>query len=76
MHKTATEVSSENHNQHDTTPFTVVERQIPCDYRFQLYVDYGQSHAGPWLKIGLNETEFGFGYIPRAQLHVVSQSAS
>ena len=53
------------HNLKVTTTFSVVEREIHCQHKFQFYVDYGSSHNGPWLKVGLNQTEFSMGYLPQ-----------
>jgi hypothetical protein len=59
------------------TTFSLVERRVPCQHNFQLYVDYGATSGGPWIKIGLCDTEFGLGFLPRptgghAHIEVVS----
>lgn len=54
-------------NQNATTTFSVVERRVSCPHKFQFYVDYGTTNAGPWLKVGVNATEFGMGYLPKAK---------
>lgn len=46
-------------------PFNVISREVVCPYKFQFYVDYGTSQDGPWLKMGLNDTELGIGYLPK-----------
>jgi hypothetical protein len=61
----ATEKKHRKVTQQVTTTFGVTERRIPCPHSFQLYVDYGTTPAGPWLKIGINETELGIGYLPK-----------
>lgn len=64
--------TADKHN-YQRAPFTVVERQVPCQHKIQFYVDYGASDGGPWLRIGVNTTEFGFGHLPLHQpvdLHV------
>lgn len=66
--------STKHHNQNVTTTFSVVERKIPCTHKFQLYVDYGHTHVGPWLKIGLNDSEFGVGYLPVPKPRMVAVS--
>lgn len=66
------------HSQPITT-FGVVQKKIPCNHNFQLYVDYGATVSGPWLKVAVNDTEFGVGYLPKAnptKLKVVAQAAS
>lgn len=58
------------------TDFTVMETQIACQYKLQFYVDYGSTDKGPWLKIGINSTEMGVGYLPKLAHHVAEKSAS
>ena len=60
-------VEKKQRNQNATTAFSVVEKRIPCPHRFQLYVDYGTTHSGPWIKVGMNATEFGVGYLPKTK---------
>lgn len=54
-------------NQNVMTTFSVVERRVPCPHKFQFYVDYGATNAGPWLKVGVNSTELGMGYLPKTK---------
>jgi hypothetical protein len=60
-------VVKKQRNQNSMTPFSVVERHVPCPHKFQFYVDYGTTNAGPWIKVGVNSNEFGVGYLPRSK---------
>lgn len=55
-------------HQNVMTTFSVVERRVPCQHKFQFYVDYGTTNSGPWIKVGVNATEFGLGYLPKSKL--------
>jgi hypothetical protein len=33
-------------------------------HKFQLFVDYGATEDGPWVKLGFNDTSYGIGYLP------------
>lgn len=57
--------SRQQRSQPVTTTFSVVERRVPCHHNFQFYVDYGASSGGPWVRVGINDTEFGIGYLPK-----------
>lgn len=59
--------SKKQRSQNATTTFSVVERHILCPHNFQFYVDYGSTDGGPWIRVGLNATEFGVGYLPKAK---------
>jgi hypothetical protein len=72
--------SKKHPNQNVMTTFSVVDKRIPCPHKFQFYVDYGATQAGPWVKVGVNSTEFGVGYLPkptkaRAHLEVATVTA-
>lgn len=75
---TTTAQANKQPNRNTRTTFSVVESQIPCRHKIQLYVDYGNSDGGPWLRIGINETEFGIGYLPatNTELRVASADAT
>jgi hypothetical protein len=57
------------------TTFSVVERRIHSPHKIQFYVDYGSSSGGPWIKVGVNETEFGVGYLPKTNPTVTHRQA-
>lgn len=42
--------------------FTVKPVRNP--YAFQLYVDFGNTNLGPFVKVGLNSVEYNMGYLP------------
>jgi hypothetical protein len=46
------------------TTFKVIERRVQNRHNFQFYVDFGVTTGGPWLKVGVNETELAVGYLP------------
>lgn len=48
----------------DQPPFHVNIQDVHNPHKFQLFVDYG-NEPGPWLKIGINDTIYGFGYLPK-----------
>ena len=48
-------------NSHDMVFKT---RTVECDHAFQITLNYGLE-PGPWAVIGLNSTEYCFGYLPR-----------
>ena len=49
------------------TTFRVVERRVQNRHKFQLYVDFGVTTGGPWIKFGVNDTEVSMGYLPKGQ---------
>lgn len=51
-----------------TAGFSLTDRKIKCEHNFQLYVDFGTTTKGPWVKVGLNEVEYGIGYLPQAAM--------
>jgi len=73
---TAASQETKHINRNTRTTFSVVENRVPCHHKIQFYVDYGSSDGGPWLKIGINETEFGIGYLPgtKTELRVASEA--
>ena len=52
----------------EEVPFTITSRRIENNYSFQLYTDFGSTESGPWLVLGINDTEYGMGYLPEQQL--------
>lgn len=60
-------VEKKQRNQNAMTAFSVVEKRISCPHKFQFYVDYGTTYAGPWIKVGVNATELGIGYLPKTK---------
>lgn len=44
--------------------FTIVERRIVNPHEFQFYFQWGMTQAGPWAKVGLNDTEYIVGFAP------------
>lgn len=73
MTNTATNVKQQTDAR---TAFTVVERQISNAHKVQFYMDYGATDGGPWLRIGINSTEFGVGFLPNptTELRVASET--
>jgi hypothetical protein len=70
------------HNQVNRTTLHMEEKKVPNNHSFQFYVDYGVT-PGPWLKLGINDVEYGIGYLPssshqktNAGIHVVSTEPS
>lgn len=63
-------VEKKQRSQSTTTVFSVAERRVSCPHKFQFYVDYGTTNAGPWVKVGVNSTEFGVGYLPATKASV------
>jgi hypothetical protein len=55
----------QSQNKQQDVGFTVVEQKIHCPYRFQFYIDYGTDPYGPWLKVGIADTEYGVGFLPQ-----------
>lgn len=47
--------------------FTIVERRIENPHKFQFYVTWGMTHAGPWAKVGVDDTEYVVGFAPTPQ---------
>lgn len=43
---------------------TIAQRRIASQNEFQFYVLYG-TQPGPWVKIGLNDTEYLVGFLPQ-----------
>lgn len=48
-----------------TAGFSLTDRKIQCAHNFQIYCDYGNTPKGPWVKIGINDTEYGIGFLPQ-----------
>lgn len=44
--------------------FVFKTKTVPCTHAVQLTVDFG-IEPGPWIVVGLNETAFCLGYLPR-----------
>lgn len=43
---------------------TVAQRKIQLNQdEFRFYVLYG-TQPGPWVKVGINDTEYMFGFLP------------
>lgn len=73
----------DNAARHNTTAtaseFTLQQRTIPRHHQVQFYMDHGRTAAGPWFKVGLNDTEYVVGFIPKhtakkAHLHPVGET--
>ena len=47
----------------DSPVFHVSVTDTQNQHRAQAFIDVGDQ-PGPWLKIGINDTEYGFGYLP------------
>ena len=43
---------------------TVAQRRIANTNDFQFYIQYG-SEPGPWVKVGVNDTEYLIGFLPQ-----------
>lgn len=57
-----------------TSTFSITTRQVPMQYRYQFYADFGVSEAGPWGIVCLNGTELSVGWLPTDEPHRPSQS--
>ena len=44
--------------------FTLTQRRIANPHTFQFYITYGETQAGPWAKVGLNDQEYTVGFVP------------
>jgi hypothetical protein len=44
--------------------FGVNCKNIRNPHKFQFYVDYGSSNAGPWIVVVVNDVEYSAGYSP------------
>lgn len=47
-----------------SAPLRVDVRNEPRHHMVQLFLDYGKTEDGPWVRVGFNDTSFGFGYLP------------
>jgi hypothetical protein len=47
--------------------FQVAVKHIQNPHKFQFFFNYGKSAMGPWLCVGINESIYGFGYLPRTR---------
>ncbi len=45
--------------------FELSYRAVKNPYTFQFYFDYGTGQSGPWVVVGMNDTEYAFGYQPQ-----------
>ena len=45
--------------------FTLAQRTIHNPYDVQFYLIHGETEAGPWLKVGLNDCEYVLGFVPQ-----------
>lgn len=43
-------------------PFQMIKRTVPNKHKVRVTVDYG---PGPWAIVGINDTVYGVGYIPK-----------
>lgn len=57
-----------------TSTFSITTRQVPSQYRYQFYADFGVSEAGPWGIVCLNGTELSVGWLPADEPHRPSRS--
>lgn len=55
------------HQQPVKSAFVVRQRNIPCQHKMQIYVDYGSTTRGPWIVVGINAVEYSVGYLPPKQ---------
>jgi len=46
--------------------FQVVTKQIKNPHKAQFFLDYGNA-PGPWICVGINDTLYGFGYLPKKE---------
>lgn len=59
------EVQSSNAGASAVRPiFELTYRRVQNPHKAQLYVDFGVSQTGPWFLVGVNDTEYAFGYEP------------
>jgi hypothetical protein len=47
----------------DAPVFHVKVVETPNPHKAQAFLDYGNV-PGPWVKLGINNTVYGFGYLP------------
>jgi len=52
--------------------FQVAVRHTKNAHKAQVFVDYGDK-PGPWLCVGINETIYGFGYLPKKKKSEVAR---
>lgn len=45
--------------------FQIVQRKIDNHNEFQFYFNWGVTEAGPWAKVGINDTEYVVGFVPQ-----------
>ena len=48
----------------DTGTVRISVQNEPNPHTFQFFFDYGTTPEGPWLKVCVNDTSFGIGYLP------------
>lgn len=44
--------------------FQLTTTHVPNTHKAQATLDYG-SKPGPWVSVGINETQIGIGYLPK-----------
>lgn len=45
-------------------PFRVAIKKTKNPHKAQLFLNYG-SEPGPWISVGINDTVYSFGHLPK-----------
>jgi hypothetical protein len=53
--------------------FHLKTEDVRNEHKAQVFLDYG-SEPGPWVRIGINDTAYGIGYLPEEKKNETANS--